>query len=621
MSSLPRRAGLDVEAVLGPGGLLARRLPGFEVRREQLEMARAVGRAIETGGCLVVEAGTGVGKTLAYLVPALLSGRRTVVSTGTKALQEQLFAKDLPLLREALPFAFRAAYMKGRANYVSRRRLREFLKAPAVRDPGEAAHLEAIARWVRETRTGDRAELPSLPDDYPPWAEFAATADHCRGLKCDTYWDCFVTKMRQEAAAADLVVVNHHLFFADLAVRDTGFGEVIPPAEVVIFDEAHQLEDVATQYFGRQVSSAQVEALFRDLSRYLRVSRLHEPAIDAALIELAGRADRFFARLAGREGERRRWRPATLAAEGVAALAAELGRTLDLLAVLLEHLAVRTEDTDAFARRARTIGEDLAFLARAADPAYVYWSERRRRTAVLAASPVAVQPALAERLFAGGATLVFTSATLAVDGSLDYFRSRLGVPADAAGLILGSPFDYARQAVLYLPDLPEPTSPAFVPAAAAEIERILAVTRGRAFLLFTSHRVMQDVHALLHGRLPYRCLLQGEAPKSRLLDEFRRQPAVLFATQSFWEGIDVPGEALSCVVVDRLPFASPADPLVQARIERLAAEGANPFLAYQLPAAVLALKQGLGRLIRSGADRGVLSVLDARLTRSAYGRV
>jgi ATP-dependent DNA helicase DinG len=612
---------LDVDAVLGPGGLLARRLPGFEVRREQLEMARAVARALEQGGSLVVEAGTGIGKTLAYLVPALLSRRKVVVSTGTKALQEQLFFKDLPILRQHLPVPFRAAYMKGRANYVSRRRLREFTRTPSFRHPSEAPHLEAIQRWVRETATGDRAELPALPDDYAPWGEFAATSDHCWGTKCDAYWDCFVTRMRQQAAEADLVVVNHHLFFADLAVKGTGFGEVIPPVEAVIFDEAHQIEDVATQYFGRQVSSARTEDLFRDLSKFLRAARLHEPALDAGLLELVARRDRFFARFAGRDGERRRLRPAALEALDAPRLAADLKATLDLLAAILEHLAVRTEDTDAFARRARSIGDDLAFVMAADDPEYVYWAEQRRRAVFLGASPVAVQHELAERLFAGGGALVFTSATLATDGTLDYFKGRLGVPDGAPGLILGSPYDYRSQAVLYLPELPDPQSPGFVAAAAAEIERILAVTRGRAFLLFTSHRVMREAFGALSGRLPYRCLLQGEAPKSRLLEAFRKGAAVLFATQSFWEGVDVPGEALSCVVIDKLPFASPAEPIVEARIERIVAEGGNPFTAYQLPSAVITLKQGLGRLIRTSSDRGVLSILDARLTRSGYGRV
>lgn len=621
MSHGAGRRALDVDAVLGPGGLLAGRLPGFEVRQQQLDMARAVARTLERGGTLVVEAGTGVGKTLAYLVPAILGRRKVVVSTGTKALQEQLFFKDLPLLRQHLPVPFRAACMKGRANYVSRRRLREFARNPSFRHPSEAPHLEAIQRWVRETATGDRAELPALPDDYAPWAEFAATSDHCWGTKCDAYRDCFVTRMRQEAAEADLVVVNHHLFFADLAVKETGFGEVIPPAEVVIFDEAHQIEDVATQYFGRQVSSARVEDLFRDLSKYLRVARLHEPALDAGLLELVGRRDRFFARFAGRDGERRRLRRAALEAQGAVALAADLKATLDLLAAILDHLAVRTEDTDAFVRRARSIGDDLAFVMAADDPGYVYWSEQRRRAVFIGASPVAVKHELAERLFAGGGALVFTSATLATDGTLDYFMGRLGVPREATALVLGSPYDYGSQAVLYLPELPDPASSGFVAAAAAEIERILGVTRGRAFLLFTSHRVMREAFAALRGRLPYRCLLQGDAPKSRLLEEFRKGGAVLFATQTFWEGVDVPGAALSCVVIDKLPFASPAEPIVEARIERIAADGGNPFMAYQVPSAVISLKQGFGRLIRAHSDRGVLSILDPRLTRSGYGRV
>jgi ATP-dependent DNA helicase DinG len=612
---------LDVDAVLGPEGILARRLPGFEPRREQIEMARAVAKAIDRGGQLVVEAGTGVGKTLGYLVPAVLSRRKVVVSTGTKALQEQIFTKDIPLLRRCLDVPFTAAYMKGRANYASRRRLREFARTPTFRSRAEAGHFEAIQRWVRETATGDRAELPDLPDEYAPWNEFAATSDHCRGTKCEDFRDCFVTRMRQQADAADLVVVNHHLFFADLVVKGTGFGEVIPPAEVVIFDEAHQIEDVATQYFGRQVSSARVEDLFRDLSKHLRTAKVDEPSLDAALIDLVARRDRFFARFALRDGERRRLRRDALEAAGLVDLAADLKGVLDVIAAVLDHLAVKTEDTDAFVRRARALGDDLAFVAAAADPSYVYWSEQRRRAVVLGAAPVDVQEEMRQRVLPGGGTLVFTSATLATEGRLDYFKGRIGLPPETPGLVLGSPYDYRSQAVLYLPSLPDPSSPGFLRAAAEEITRILEATKGRAFLLFTSHRAMREVHDALRDRLPYRCLLQGEAPKGRLLEAFRKGGAVLFATQSFWEGVDVPGDALSCVVIDRLPFASPSEPLVEARIERITGEGGNAFLEYQVPAAVLALKQGLGRLIRTSADRGVLSILDPRLTRSAYGHI
>jgi ATP-dependent DNA helicase DinG len=640
-------------------------MPDFEPRAGQVEMAAAVARVFEAGGVLLAEAGTGTGKTIAYLVPAILRRERVLISTGTKNLQEQIFFKDIPALREALGVPFTATYMKGRANYLCLHKLDQLVDDSGSGDtiafPGPLAHnvfLPMIHRWSRQTETGDRAELEDLPEDLPFWNEVAATAETCLGTECGRYDDCFVTKMRQRAAASDVVIVNHHLLCADAAVRQNEYGEVIPTCHRAIVDEAHQLEDIATQYFGYSISTYRFEELARDIERSLLAivgdDRKAKDDIAHAVEKLRDYARAFFSDLAfahrGADTERGRG-PTSIKNEervratvGSLAEAAEaaghLSNALDIVQSTLaligparagpgrasaddedEARETRDEAIATLVRRSGELRDDLRFLMRCGDSEYVYFVEFRGRGVFLRASPIDVSAIIRELLLEKMHTTVLTSATLAVDGTFDYIRDRLGI-RHAAEVRLPSEFDFAEQAILYLPPrMPDPRSEHFVPAAGREVIEILRRTEGRAFVLFTSYATMRAVQAIAEMALNYPILAQGTAPRSQLLKEFRKTPhAVLFATSSFWQGVDVAGDALSCVIVDKLPFASPSDPITAARIEQVRARGGDPFAEYQVPLAILALQQGLGRLIRHRRDRGVMAVLDPRLRTKGYGR-
>jgi ATP-dependent DNA helicase DinG len=627
-------------ATFAPDGPLARAVPDFEPRAGQVEMAAAVARVFEAGGVLLAEAGTGTGKTLAYLIPAILSRQRVLVSTGTKNLQEQIFFKDIPALRGALGIPFTATCMKGRANYLCLHRLDQLHEDSA----GAAAHdvfLPIIREWSGRTETGDRAELEDLPEELPFWNDVSATAETCLGTECPRYDDCFVTRMRQRAAASDLVIVNHHLLCADAAVRQNAYGEVIPACANAILDEAHQLEDVATQYFGFSVSTHRLEDLARDVERAAASGAVQDRRdrneVARAVERLRDHARSFFSdlafahRTAGRtRGEERvRVSAASLSPAGEAA--ACLIGALDLVESTLALLGTPAapagegteppEDLQALARRAGEIRDELRFLVRADDPAYVHFVEFRGKGVFLRASPIDVSAIVRELLLDRMRATVLTSATLTVDGTFEYIRDRLGVTA-ADEVRLPSEFDFARQAILYLPPrMPDPRSPDFAMAAGRQVVEILRRTRGRAFVLFTSYATLRDVQAVAEMALDYPILVQGTAPRTQLLRQFRETPhAVLFATSSFWQGVDVIGEALSCVIVDKLPFASPGDPVTAARIDAIRARGGEPFDEYQVPLAILTLQQGLGRLIRHRRDRGVLAVLDPRLRTKGYGR-
>ena len=636
--------------VLGPGGALSRALPLYEPRQPQLEMAERVEGALRRGLALVIEAGTGTGKTLAYLLPAARSGLKVVVSTATKTLQEQLADKDVPLLA-SLGVDAKVAFLKGRQNYLCLHRFDQFLREPTFAVREEAASLSSIAAWAEKTESGDRAELTDVPENFSAWRELSASADQCLGQKCAHYERCFVFKMRRMAAEADVVVVNHHLFFADLALRTSSAGDsgaaVLPRYDAVIFDEAHAVEEVATEHFGARLSSFRVAELARDALRALQTRPQLLAARDLAARMLREGGDFFDAATAtaperqtpvvrsspkggggppGYKEENSRWAllPGALApAEPARRELSELVRALG--AALNGH----DDELALLERRCLALNADLALFAEAPrDNRLIYWAESRGGHAFLHASPIDVARILQDKLYDRIGPVIFTSATLAVSGRLDFFQRRIGLMDDSGPLfpldsaVLASPFDYEAHAALYLPErMPDPQDPGFADAVASELRQLLPITGGRAFVLFTSLRNMRAVHALLAAELPWQALLQGEAPKQELLRRFREKPSVLFASQSFWEGVDVPGEALSLVVIDKLPFASPAEPLVAARIDRLRAEGEDAFFGYQVPQAALALKQGFGRLIRSATDRGIVAVLDARLTRKGYGRL
>jgi len=624
----------SIRALLGPGGAASALFAGYEARAGQLAMAERIADAIDGDERLLVEAGTGTGKTLAYLVPALLSGRKVVVSTGTKTLQDQIAGVDLPRLRAMfdhaglLPAPLEWAVMKGLSNYVCRRRLRERDRQRSlVAEP----ELDRILSFAASSPTGDRADLPDLADDAPLWGDVAATPETRIGPRCEFFETCFVTAMRRRAAAAPLIVVNHHLFFADLALKSRWpEAQVLPPYEVVIFDEAHQIEDVATEFFGVHASTQRLFALARDLGRETGVDA-HRAQAAAGRLKAA--TDALANALRGLAPAARPGVEETRMAFPDLAPGPALDRYHELDAGLEQIADWLNPDGDAvansrrpielagLARRATALRTDLSLLVAGRGREHVRWLAASPRNVGLHASPVDVSPVLGRALDACAGPIVLTSATLTVAGSFDYLRARVGLGDTAADATFPSPFRYDHQALLYLaPDLPDPNQDGFPTRAAERMAELCAITAGRALLLFTSFRNMRVAEAYLREVLPFPLLVQGERPRHLLLASMReRVGSVLLATQSFWEGVDVPGEALSLVVMDRIPFAVPDDPLTAARIDRIRDDGGEPFGDYQLPRAALALKQGFGRLIRTRTDRGIVAVLDGRVARKPYG--
>ena len=617
------RGELTVDEIFGPGGQLEKSHPGYEFRASQLEMARIADEAFQKKQHVVIEAGTGTGKTLAYLIPAIRSGRTVVISTATKSLQEQLFQKDIPFLQKHFAPNLRVALMKGRANFLCRQKVHQMGDQAALKGIDEVDWFAQIREWEKVTETGDRNELTFLPDDADLWNRIDARSDLCTGQKCAEFNRCFITAMKARAAEADLIIVNHHLFFADLAVRQDDFGSILPEYAAVVFDEAHEIEGVASDYFGRQLSSYRFEELTRDVEAMLRMLKIHAAPLRRHLTSMRERGRGFFERFPEREG-----RYPFGADERAAFLERNRDAYNDLATALkrveteLAALTPKPEEVVALARRASEMRRELAFLLESEEGAYVYWYERRGRGIFLAATPIDVSEILRENLFERFDTVVLTSATLAVGGSFDYMKQRLGV-LPSQEVVLPQEFDFREQALLYIPrQMPDVRNPAFSASAAAEIERLLEISQGRAFCLFTSYAQMRDVYERVSARVSFPLLLQGSAPRSTLLDRFRSTPnAVLFATSSFWQGVDVPGSQLSCVIIDKLPFAVPSDPIVAARVKALQEDGRNPFAEYQIPEAVLALKQGFGRLIRTKTDRGILAILDNRIQRMQYGKI
>ena len=617
-----------------PGGVLAKTHPAYEFRRGQLQMAQAVEEALDEKRHLIVEAGTGTGKTLAYLLPVIRSGKRVIISTGTKNLQEQLFNKDVPFLEQALfpngEGRLNVCYMKGRNNYLCKKKLYDLTDQPVLSGLEEIEHYRAIAAWEKTTQTGDRAELAELPEASGLWHKLDARSDTCLGQKCSAFETCFITEMHRKAMESDIIIVNHHLFFADLGIKqqaeDAPDVGILPDCGAVIFDEAHELEDVAGSYFGITLSNVRIEELARDVEASLQRNKMYTAGLSGAIKSLRERAQFFFSVLPPGEGrfafENRR---EFLEENGEEFIA--LNQCLHRIGAELENLPQKPEEIYNFLRRAQEIQAHLSFLLENDNPNTVFWIERRRggrerHNVFLQATPIDVGPILRECLWSKLETAVLTSATLAVGGGFEYMRGRLGLE-HAREVVLPSHFDYESQALFYVPpDLPDPRTPQFAAKAADRIRRLLEITRGRAFVLFTSYAQMNEVYQRLLGELEFPMLLQGDAPKSALLEEFRLTPnAVLFATSSFWQGVDVQGEQLSSVIIDRLPFAVPSDPVVASRVKAIDAEGGNAFFQYQVPAAVITLKQGFGRLIRSLHDRGLLTLLDNRILKKQYGRV
>jgi ATP-dependent DNA helicase DinG len=652
---------LSLYQFFGPGGLLSQRHPAYEFRKGQLAMASAVEEVIEEKRHLIVEAGTGTGKTLAYLLPIIKSGKRVIVSTGTKNLQEQLFFKDVPFLERAL-FGesteagprLKVCYMKGRQNYLCRKKLYDLTGQPILNGLDEINEFRTLLDWDKQTGIGDRAELTTLPESSPLWGKLNASAEHCIGSKCSEFERCFITGMRRKAAESDIIIVNHHLFFADLSVKlaaekapDAG---VLPSAACVIFDEAHELEDVATSYFGISVSNLKVEDLLRDLEITIREKKVVSTDLIQLSARIRERSQFFFSSLPGGPApspgasaggyRSAKPRPATegrFAFDNREEFLEEFGsefiglkNVIRQLHSELQAIPSKPDEVHNLIRRTDELHAQLSFLMESREKNTVYWIERRggrgkfskSENVFLQATPIDVSAILRQSLFDRFDSIVLTSATLAVANAFDYIKARLGLDG-ARELIVPSHFDYESQAIFYVPpDMPDPRDASFTAQATMRIRQLLEITRGRAFCLFTSLAQMQQVHDALLGQLSYPMLLQGSAPKTALIEQFRSTPnAVLFATASFWQGVDVQGEQLSCVIIDKIPFAVPSDPIVQARSRAIDEDGGNSFFDYSVPAAVITLKQGFGRLIRSLNDRGLLVLLDNRILKMRYGKV
>jgi ATP-dependent DNA helicase DinG len=612
----------DYNDVFNLGGPLARALPGYAYRPEQAAMAKAVGLSLARLEPLIVEAGTGTGKTFAYLVPALLSGRSVIISTGTRTLQDQLFRRDVPLLAKALGLPVKIALLKGRTNYLCRHRLELATQQGSLLEGerGAARTLARIARWAATTKAGDLAELTDLPEQSSVWPQITSTRENCLGTECPQFSHCHVFEARRNAQAADIVVVNHHLLLADLALKDEGFGDLLPGAEAVILDEAHQVPDIAAQFFGQVWSVRQVQLLMRDITAEMATAGVRAPAIAAAVTAVDERLEELRGSL---QPGLKRYEWASLPDSFLDVLP-DLETALSDIAVEIEGLGAGAGLANC-ARRGGSLANSLAALRELSDEAGLRWVDVNAGGLLLQYTPFEIAERLREYVEARPCAWVFTSATLAIGEDFSHFAARIGLP-EARTVRIDSPFDYPAQARIFLPPhMPQPQDPAFAAKFIDACAPLLEASGGRAFLLYTSYRGLAEGVQALKARFPhppFPVLVQGEAPREALLNRFRELGnAVLLATGSFWEGVDVKGEALSIVAIDKLPFASPDDPLLKARLEGIRRRGGNPFFEYQLPQAVLALKQGVGRLIRDFDDFGVIVIGDPRLRTKAYGRV
>jgi len=606
--------------VLGLDGSMSRCIDGFQPRTQQQEMAEAVEKTIADYGTLICEAGTGTGKTFAYLVPALLSGQKVVVSTGTKNLQDQLFQKDLPLVRKALSVPVQTALLKGRSNYLCLYRLAVTEQEGRFASKEMTHQLRMVREWSGRTSSGDITEFLDIGEDSPLWPMVTSTTDNCLGSECPSFNDCHVMKARRDAGSADVVVVNHHLLMADMVLREDGFGELLPSANAYIIDEAHQLPEIATNFFGLTLSGRQLIELAKDT-----IAEFHTSAGDSkSLVKMADALEyavRDFRLVLGNEGQRQPWSQACRDAR-VEERLDELHDAMVALRDELERLAERSKGLENCLERCDLLLSRIELFQGEQKGDQVYWLDVYSKSFVLCCTPLSVAEPFQKRMQENKAAWIFTSATLSVAGRFDHYADQLGLQ-EAQTAQWDSPFDFRSHALFYAPpDMPEPNSPQYVEAVVEAAIPVLEASRGRAFLLFTSHRALKRAAELLQGRIDYPMLVQGDYPRSELLRLFREKGnAVLLGTGSFWEGIDVRGEALSCVIIDKLPFAAPDDPVLQARADALRAKGGNPFMDFQVPQAVITLKQGVGRLIRDVNDRGVMVLCDPRLISKPYGQV
>jgi ATP-dependent DNA helicase DinG len=584
-------------------------------------MARLIEDSVRKKIPAIIEAGTGTGKTLGYLIPLVLSSKKTVISTGTKNLQEQIFFKDIPLLSLATGLAIDSLLMKGRKNYLCLYRYHQHFSRPSLLEPVSEKVRERIDIWLTKTEFADRAELPWLEDDDPLWDAISSTSDQCLGTDCIHYDSCFLNALRRSAAQSRIIIVNHHLFFADLMVKKSGFGEIIPRFQVAIFDEAHNIEEIATTYFGESVSTGQLLELVNDVEKETKeISHIDKITLKNN-INLIKKGAEQLRELFENSNDRERLNKERLLIINQGP-ARDIRRGLNHIEQKSGLKELKEAPFQAIAIRAGELEQSLEKIFSFDDPDWLNWYEKRKRSVTFHISPLDISKSMQELLYKNVKTLVFTSATLSTNGNFDYIRSRLGLPHDTLEGLYPSHFEFKEQTLMYIPkDMPNPNDPPFATRVAEMVMEILKISSGRALILFTSHNNLNLVHGEIEGRIPFTVLKQGDAPRSVLLEDFRQDTSsVLLATGSFWQGVDVPGEALSCLIIDKLPFDSPGDPLVAARIESIRTRGGNPFMEYQLPSAIISLKQGLGRLIRKSSDRGLLSIMDTRMITSRYGR-
>ena len=610
-----------IQSILGPDGILSGSLQGFEFRPSQLRMALLAEGAIRKNISALIEAGTGTGKTFGYLVPVLLSGKKSVISTGTKNLQEQIYFKDIPLLRNVTGLNIDAVMMKGRENYLCLHKYHQYISQPSLIETSQTEKIRKLKEWLKETAFADRGELPWLTDDDTLWNALSSSSEQCLGSGCTSFDDCFLGKLRSRAARAQIIVVNHHLFFADLKVKMAGFGEIIPRFQVAVFDEAHTIEEIATSYFGDSLSTRQLADLISDLKKALRnAPRVDKDRLKRGIDAIQAGSERLKGALEtyGEKGRVDQEILLTLRRGP----ARDISRGLKAVYGNPDLKGMNNGELRAFLDKAEALDRLLEEILKKRDSNWLNWYEKRKKTLILHSSPLDISESMNERLYGNIQAALFTSATLSTNGTFDYIRTRLGLPESAIQEICHSHFDFETQTMLYIPKrLPAPNEPDFGREAAGEISRILDLTKGRALVLFTSYFNLNLVYEILKKRLSYEIYKQGDAPRSVLLNRFREDVhSVLLATGSFWQGVDVPGEALSCLIIDKLPFDSPGDPVVAARIDAIRSQGGNPFMEYQVPSAIISLKQGLGRLIRKQSDRGILSILDVRIMTSRYGR-